>query len=293
MFFAGAWGYFHLLTMPARPGEPSALPAGGGSLLGSGTTVAALAALIGTAVLAGLLGVVRRVSPLATALPGALLLAWTVLYLVSVRRAAELIPLRAHAFGAGWEALLFNGVLGVAAVLLIIPALLPSRWREPRTAGARPQAGTHAADQRADERLAAVWPDARPRQAEAGPPEFRQPEFRQPEFRQPEFRQPEFSPSEFGQPDPAAGRPAGPLDGWQPEERPRAEEPALTGTVLKYPASGVRPVDTTRVTGASRALRATGSFAAVPGAVPRKTGSFAAPADGGLLGRPYYRSPDE
>jgi hypothetical protein len=265
MFFAGGWGYFHLLTLPALPGEPSALPAGGGSLLGSGTTVAALAALIGTAVLAGLLGAVRRFSPLATAVPGALLLAWTVLYLVNVRQAAQLIPLRAHAFGAGWEALLFNGILGVAGALLLIPALLPSRWRGPGAAAARPQAGTHEDARQADERLAAVWPDARPRQ--------------------PEARQPE--------PVPAAQWQPGPLDGWQPEARPREDEPALTGTVLDYPATGVRPVDTTRVTGASRALRATGSFAAVPGSGPRKTGSFAAPADGGLLGRPYYRSPDE
>ncbi len=180
MFFAGGWGYFHLLTLPAVPGETSALPAGGGSLLGSGTTVAALAALTGTAVLAGLLGVVRRVSPLATALPGALLLAWTVFYLFSVRRAAELIPLRAHAFGAGWEALLFNGILAVAGALLVIPALLPSRWRARRPAGTRPQAGPHAPSLQADERLAAAWPDARPRQ-----PEFSQPEFSRPEFASP------------------------------------------------------------------------------------------------------------
>ena len=276
MFFAGAWGYFHLLTLPAAPGEPSALPAGGGSLLGSGTTVAALGALIGTALLAALLGGLRRVSPLATALPGALLLAWTALYLVSVRQAAQLIPLRTLAFGAGWEALLFNGVLAVAGALLLIPALLPARWRQPDAGATRAQAGTHPAARRADERLAAVWPDARPRQSEA---------------LQPDARQPEARPA---QPAVAAWQP-GPaeLDGWQPEERPHEEEPALTGTVLNYPTSGVRPVDTTRVTGASRALRATGSFATVPGAVPRNTGSFQAPAEGGLLGRPYYRSPDE
>src|SRR5579871_2159990 len=93
MFFAGAWGYLRLLKLPVTPGQVSALPAGGGSLLANSSMLLALAALMATAVLVGLLVLLPSVSPLAPGLPGLLLLGWTALYLVSVRRAVEFIPL--------------------------------------------------------------------------------------------------------------------------------------------------------------------------------------------------------
>ena len=130
MFFAGAWGYVRLLRLPANAGGPlSALPAQGGSLLSNGSVLAALGAMAGTAILAGILVAVPRISALAAGLPGLFAIAWQVLYLVSVRRAVQIIPLRAHAFGAGWEALLFNGILGAAGLAMVIPLFLPSRWR--------------------------------------------------------------------------------------------------------------------------------------------------------------------
>jgi hypothetical protein len=52
-------------------------------------------------------------------------------------------------------------------------------------------------------------------------------------------------------------------------------------------------VDTTRVTGASRALRNTGSFRVSTGSQPRATGSFRAAQDTSLLRRPYYQATDE
>jgi hypothetical protein len=73
-------------------------------------------------------------------------------------------------------------------------------------------------------------------------------------------------------------------------------------------------VDTTRITGASRALRNTGSFRAAAdaqpraagsmpratgsqpratGSQPRATGSFRVTQDTSLLRRPYYRATDE
>jgi hypothetical protein len=130
MFFAGAWGYVRLLRLPANAGGPlSALPAQGGSLLSNGSVLAALGAMAGTAILAGILVAAPRISALAAGLPGLFAIAWQVLYLVSVHRAVQIIPLRAHAFGAGWESLLFNGILGAAGLALIIPLFLPSRWR--------------------------------------------------------------------------------------------------------------------------------------------------------------------
>ena len=129
MFFAGAWGYLQLLRLPVPPGQATALPAGGGSLLSNSTALLALAALVATAVLAGVLAVVPWFSPLASGLPGVLLLAWTAVYLVSVRRAVEFIPLRSHSFGAGWEGLLFNGILGAVGAVMVFPMFIPSRWR--------------------------------------------------------------------------------------------------------------------------------------------------------------------
>jgi hypothetical protein len=133
IFFAGAWGYLRLLRLPASTGTLSVLPAGGGSLLSYNDVLTALAAVGASGVLAGVLAIAPRISPLATGLPGVLLTGWTALYLVSVRRAVTLIPLRSHSFGAGLEAMLFNGLLGAAGLAMIIPLFVPSRWRSRAT----------------------------------------------------------------------------------------------------------------------------------------------------------------
>jgi hypothetical protein len=75
---------------------------------------------------------VPRVSPLATGLPGLVLLGWTALYLVNVRQGVDLIPLRSDPFGAGFEAMLFSGILGAAGLAMILPMVVPSRWRARR-----------------------------------------------------------------------------------------------------------------------------------------------------------------
>lgn len=129
VFFGGAWGYLRLLRVPVVNGAASTLPAGGGSLLHSTSVLYALAALAGTGLLAGLLVAVSRISPLAAGLPGLALIAWTVLYLVSVRHAVQYIPLKSDSFGAGFEAMLFNGVLAAAGLVMIVPLFIPSRWR--------------------------------------------------------------------------------------------------------------------------------------------------------------------
>jgi len=129
LFFPGAWGYLRLLRLPAPADQLSDLPAGGGSLVSEHHVLLALAAVAGTALLAGILVAAPRISPLAAGLPGLLLLGWTGLYLASVRQAVDLIPLRSDPFGAGFEAMLFNGVLGAAGLALIVPMFVPSRWR--------------------------------------------------------------------------------------------------------------------------------------------------------------------
>lgn len=126
LFFAAAWGYLRLtaLTTPL-----SQVPAGGGSLLSDHQMLAWLAAVAGTGLLAGILVAAPRISPLAAGLPGLLLLGLTVLYLVSVRHAVQLIPLKSHPYGTGFEAMLVHGILGAAGLAMIVPMFVPSRWR--------------------------------------------------------------------------------------------------------------------------------------------------------------------
>jgi hypothetical protein len=125
VFFAASWGYLKLIG-PARLGT---LPGGGGSLLHNHAVVEGFGALLGVGLIAGLLIAAPRISPLAAGLPGLVLLAWTGLYLVSARRAVHYIPLKTRPYGAGFEAMLFDGVLALIGLAMIIPLFIPSRWR--------------------------------------------------------------------------------------------------------------------------------------------------------------------
>ena len=131
VYFAAGWGYLRLLRVPVADGGASTLPAHGGQLLHDNPVLYAAAALAGTALLAGIFIAVRRISPLAAGLPGLGLIGWTVAYGFSVRRAVHYIPLRGDAFGAGFEAMLMNGLLAAAGVALVVPLFIPSRWRSP------------------------------------------------------------------------------------------------------------------------------------------------------------------
>lgn len=128
VFFGGTWGYYRLF-MRNGPGAAWSLPSGGGALIGNATVTLGLGAVVGTALLAGLLLVIPRVSPLATGLPGLALLAWTVLYVLSPTRMVHYIPLKGHSFGFGFAALGTTGILGSAGIVLLLPLFFPSRWR--------------------------------------------------------------------------------------------------------------------------------------------------------------------
>ena len=139
IFFAASWGYLKLLIGPARLGV---LPAGGGSLLHDRAVLEGFGALLAVGLVAGILIAVPRISPLASGLPGLVLLAWTGLYLFSVRRAVRYIPFKTRAYGTGFEAMLFDGVLALAGLVMIIPLFVPSRWRRGRVAASpRPVVG--------------------------------------------------------------------------------------------------------------------------------------------------------
>ena len=126
LFVAGSWGYMKLLASPARSGV---LPAAGGSVIHDHAVVEGFAALLVVGLLAGILIVGPTISPLAAGLPGLALLAWTGLYLASAQRAVYYVPLKSRVYGAGFEALLFDGVLALAGLVMIIPLFVPSRWR--------------------------------------------------------------------------------------------------------------------------------------------------------------------
>jgi hypothetical protein len=138
VFFAASWGYLRLLRIPVVNGGASTLPAQGGELLHNANVLYAFAAVAGTGLLAGIFIAVRQISPLAAGLPGLALIAWTVVYGFSVRRAVHYIPLRGDTYGLGFEAMLMNGVLAAAGLALVVPLFIPSRWR------ARPGAMTPA-----------------------------------------------------------------------------------------------------------------------------------------------------
>ena len=177
VFFAASWGYLKLLIGPAGLGR---LPAGGGSLLHNHAVLEGFGVLLAVGLLAGLLIAAPRISPLAAGLPGLALLAWTGLYLFSVRRAVQYIPLKTRPYGMGFEALLFDGVLALAGLAMVVPLFVPSRWRGRRAVSEpEPYPGTTASfpdlqatqTMHTDSGLLSDWTQTRPQQqAEPGNP---------------------------------------------------------------------------------------------------------------------------
>src|SRR6201995_3589827 len=177
LFFAASWGYLKLLIGPAGVGR---LPAGGGALLHNHAGLVGVGAPLGVALLAGLPMAGPRISPLAAGLPGLALLAWTGLYLFSVRHAVQYIPLKSRAYGTGFEALLFDGVLALVGMAMVIPLFVPSRWRGRREVSEpEPYAGTTAGfpalqatqTMHTDSGLLSDWTQTRPQQqAQPGDP---------------------------------------------------------------------------------------------------------------------------
>jgi hypothetical protein len=128
VFFGGGWAYNRLFTR--NLGSEWSLPTGG-NFVSNSVVTSGLAAMAGVALLIGLALLIRWVSPLATGLPGLVLLAWTALYVASPVRAVHYIPLKAHNVGLGFAGLGTTGILGAAGIVLVMPLFFPSRWRRP------------------------------------------------------------------------------------------------------------------------------------------------------------------
>ncbi|HUJ04720.1 MAG TPA: hypothetical protein VLX31_01280 [Streptosporangiaceae bacterium] len=125
LFFAACWGIGQITTLH-----------GPGAGLGTGhlTSVhglAAIAALIGTGLLIGVALAAPRISPLAGGLPGLVLLAWTGLVIAHSALALRYLPLPGSEDSTVLVYLLVHGILGLLGAAMIVPVLVPSRWRRP------------------------------------------------------------------------------------------------------------------------------------------------------------------
>jgi hypothetical protein len=117
IFLGGGWAVAHMLRLAAE-----------NMSLTSITGLSALGILLLVGLFLGIL-LLAPVSPLSTALPGLVLLAWTALLGFNAALAARIIPLRHGEIGAGFHSMLVSGVLVVLGAALIIPVFIPSRWR--------------------------------------------------------------------------------------------------------------------------------------------------------------------
>jgi hypothetical protein len=118
LFFGAGWGVARITALHSQ-----------GVSLTSTHALAAVAAVVGTGVLVGVMLAVPGISPLGAGLPGLLLLAWSALLLVSARRATRLIPMQGHSFAAGFGSMLATGMLALAGAAMVVPLFVPSRWR--------------------------------------------------------------------------------------------------------------------------------------------------------------------
>src|SRR5215469_12443459 len=124
LFFGTAWAVGRIIVLR-----------GGVTALGTGQALTSTRGLIAVGVLAatglaiGILATMPGISPLATGLPGLVLLGWSALVVEHSRYAVRYLPLPGSHFTTGLTYLLFNGVLGLIGAAMIIPMLVPSRWR--------------------------------------------------------------------------------------------------------------------------------------------------------------------
>jgi hypothetical protein len=118
----GGWGYNRLAHTMKLAGP---------NLTSTGPLLA-LAALLGTGLLIGLLMAGPWVSPLATLLPGLAALAWTAVYVVSTHRALQFVPYKNSHMVQGAAVLLETGVYALVGIAMLVPLFVPSRWARRR-----------------------------------------------------------------------------------------------------------------------------------------------------------------
>lgn len=124
LYFGTAWAVGRIVVLR---GGVTAL--GTGQALTSSRGLIAVGVLLATGLAIGILVAVRAISPLATGLPGLIMLGWSALVVEHSKYAVKYLPLPGSHFTTGLTYLLFNGVLGLIGAMLVIPLGVPSRWR--------------------------------------------------------------------------------------------------------------------------------------------------------------------
>jgi hypothetical protein len=100
------------------------------------TALIALIAMVGTGLLLGVLVSARSISPLASALPGAVLLGWSALLIFGPSKVYKVSSAAHGVLGAGFSQVLLYGVAAVLGAAMIGPVFVPSRWRRGSAASA-------------------------------------------------------------------------------------------------------------------------------------------------------------
>jgi len=124
VFFAGAWGVGRILVL-----RGAVTAAGPAQALTTPRGLFAVGAVLATGLMIGIFLAVPAVSPLATGLPGIAAVAWSTLVVMHNRYATRYLPLPSTHFGTGFTFLLFSGILGLIGAAMVIPLVIPSRWR--------------------------------------------------------------------------------------------------------------------------------------------------------------------
>src|ERR1700678_2614003 len=108
LFFGAGWGVAKIIEL-----RGPVTAAGAGHALTSSQGLLAVGVVAATGLLLGLLLAVPLVSPLATGLPGLVLLGWSALVVSHSHYVLKYLPLAGTHFAAGITYLLFNGVLAL------------------------------------------------------------------------------------------------------------------------------------------------------------------------------------
>ena len=124
LFFGAAWGVDRIVAL-----RGPVTSAGTAHALTSTSGLIAVGLVAGTGLVIGILLIVPAVSPLATGLPGLILLGWSALVVVHSKYVVRYLPLSGSHVTTGLTYLLFNGVLALIGAVMIIPLAVPSRWR--------------------------------------------------------------------------------------------------------------------------------------------------------------------
>lgn len=124
LYFGTAWSVGRIVVLR---GTVTAL--GTQNALTSTRGLIAVGIVLVTGLVLGIMLAVPAISPLATGLPGLILLGWSALVVIHSKYTVKYLPLHTSHFTTGLTYLLFNGVLGLLGAVMIIPMAVPSRWR--------------------------------------------------------------------------------------------------------------------------------------------------------------------